>query len=522
MNYLISHSILNSAQRFPNQVAFKCGQQELTYPDLSKQMKQLAHLLQELGVEKGDRVGIYLNRSLETAIAIYGILYLGAVYVPLDPKVPIKRTQYLIDDCDIKVLIANPTQRRSLKELIKIKSSLQSIIGINQEWSVNTIPWEDVLTKNENFHPSYSILGKDLAYIMYTSGSTGNPKGIMHTHASGLAYARLTASLYEINESDIIANHAPIFFDISTLGYFTGPLVGATTVILTDAHTILPTSLSQLIEQEKITIWYSVPLALIQMLQHGVLEERNYQSLRHILYAGEACPPRYLRPLMNIFDKARFCNVYGPAEVNQCTYYFLDQVPVGDEPIPIGQVWGDTDFLVIDENEKILSLGDTGELLIRSATMMQGYWKNDQRTKQSLFERKKENDIIDVFYRTGDLVYLDENSILHFLGRKDHQVKIRGYRVELSSVEVALISHPAVSEVAVFTKEKEGEPKKIEAAVIVNESKEEISYKELVVFLKAKLPHYAIPEQIYFVDTFPRTGSGKVKRSALKKQLQID
>ncbi len=517
MIYLLPHTISNSASRFPNREAFRCGGKSLTFKEIEAKMNQLANLLHQIGIKKGDRIGIYLNRSLETAIAIYGIMQAGAIYVPLDPKVPVERTRFLINDCGIKILITNNAQRRNIQNIIESSTNLEAIIGVKEMDNVPTFSWEKLEELPTQFTLPFPVLESDVAYIIYTSGSTGDPKGIMHTHASGLAYAQLTADLYELNETDIFGNHAPIYFDISTLGYFTAPFVGGCTVIASDAHIVLPASLSQLIEKEKITVWYSVPLALIQMLQNGSLEEKNMDTLRWIFYAGEAFPPKYLRQLMELWGHAKFSNIYGPTELNQCTYYNIPNPPTGEEAIPLGKVWKNTESIVLDENEKELKSGE-GELCVRSMTMMKGYWQQPEMTEQSFYRRKNNTNTDDIFYRTGDLVRLDENNILHFLGRKDHQVKIRGYRVELGSIEAKLVSHDAVKEAVVLAIRKKEENLELEAVVILQPDIE-TSQEALTLFLKEKLPIYAIPEKITFVASFPRTGSGKVKRSALKKLL---
>ena len=513
MIYLLPHTILNSADRFPDRLAFKCGQHSLSFSQLAERINQLANLLHELKIKKGDRVGIYLNRSIETAIAIHGIMHAGAVYVPLDPKAPAHQTQFLLKDCDIKILITNSSQKKNIEKLLAHNVKLNAIIGLKKDGEIPTISWEEVDQQANTFTCPFPVLEKDLAYIMYTSGSTGNPKGIMHTHASGLSYARLSADLYQVNETDRIGNHAPIYFDISTFGYFTAPLVGAGTLIVSDAHTIFPNSLSQLLEKEKITVWYSVPLAIIQMLEKGQLTQKDLSALRWILYGGEVFPTKYLRVLMQQFPHIELSNVYGPAEVNQCTYYHFSTPPNLEESIPLGQVWNNTEKIILDENGKELKNG-TGELLIRSTTMMQGYWNQEELTQQSLYKKKTNSGIEEIFYKTGDLVKLDEDGILHFLGRKDHQIKIRGYRVELSSVENFLVMHSSVSEAVAFTKRNEDETLQINAAVILNNNNG-VTGKDLSLFLKEKLPVYAIPTSIEIVKDFPRTASGKVKRTAL-------
>ncbi|MEL6865509.1 MAG: AMP-binding protein, partial [Bacteroidota bacterium] len=200
MSYLLQHSILDSAYRFPEKEAFKCGQQSLSFAQMTERMNQLAALLYRLGVRKGDRVGIYLNRCLETAVAMYGIMRAGAIYVPLDPRAPSSRTQFLIRDCGIEVILSHPSQKRKVATILEADLSLKAIIGIEIEASLESFSWGDLAMEDVTYQPPFPILEQDPAYIIYTSGSTGQPKGIMHSHYSGLSYAKLTADLYSINE----------------------------------------------------------------------------------------------------------------------------------------------------------------------------------------------------------------------------------------------------------------------------------------------------------------------------------
>jgi len=512
--YLLPHTIFNSATKFPDKEAFKCKTKSLTFSEVAEQVSQLAALLHNIGINKSDRVGIYLNRSIETAIAIHGIMHAGAVYVPLDPKDPISRTRFLINDCGIKILVTNASQIISIQKIIQKNVLLDGIIGISEAFHIPTFSWEKLKDFPSNFLPPFPILETDVAYIIYTSGSTGNPKGIMHTHMSGLAYAKLTANLYQLTEEDRFGNHSPIYFDISTLGYFTAPYVGASTVIASDAHFIFPASLSQLIAQEKLTVWYSVPLAMIEMLNKGFLEERDMSSLRWVLFAGEPFPPKHLNALMKILSHTSFSNIYGPTETNQCTFYNISNQISNIETIPIGKVWENAEKILLDEQDNEVVSG-IGELCIRSTTLMKGYWQKPELTRQSFFLRKNNINGYDPFYRTGDLVRLDNAGILHFIGRKDRQVKIRGYRIELDAIEAMLNVNDAVSEAAAFTVKNENEVLEIEVAVILRPSMV-ISASDLMLFLREKLPIYAIPSDITIVSNFPRTGSGKLNRSALK------
>ncbi len=517
MIYSFSQIIQKSARLFPEKDAFRCGKEAVTYLDLDKKTNQLARFLLKNGVQKGDRIGIYLNRCVDTPIAIYGIMKAGGVYVPLDPGAPISRTQFLLTDCGIQHLITNTTQRRKLAEITTGKTGLQSIVGTSENLRIPTFSWDSIFQLNSE-PLSINILEHDLAYIMYTSGSTGIPKGIMHTHHSGLAYAKLAADLYKLNHKDRIGNHAPLHFDISTLGYFSAPLVGATTIIVSDAHAMMPASLASLIEQEKLTVWYSVPLALIQMLQNGIIEQRDFSTLKWILYGGEPFPLKHIRKLIEVLPQATFSNVYGPAEVNQCTYYNFKRLPEAEESVPLGQAWENTEILILDEEDNIQIEGEAGELLVRSATRMSGYWKQPELTKKKFYIKQVAEGYDQIFYRTGDLVRLRTDGNLIFLGRKDRQIKIRGYRVELDETEVYLLTHEAVQEAAVFVMEAEDE-KQIQAAVILNEDCHP-SASDIKLYLQSFLPKYAVPSRIKVVQQFPRTSTGKIDRKILKQNFE--
>ncbi len=517
---LLTDIVKQSSKKFPKQEVFRLGDCSITYACLEQKMIQLSRVLFDLKVQKGERVGIYMGRSLETAIAVYGILNAGAVFVPLDPLAPRARTCSLIKDCGIRHLISNPEQNTALEKIASNGTKLKSIIGIKKEWSLKTISWEEVFLSVNITDPNIKILEDDLAYIMYTSGTTGTPKGIMHTHYSGLSYAKLSKNLYGLNSNDRVGNHSALHFDISTFGYFSAPLAGATTIIIPEAHTKMPASLSRLIEKEALTVWYSVPVALTRLLQSGVLEQRDLCSLRWVLFGGEPFPVKHLNKLIKLWHFATFSNVYGPAEVNQCTYYHLSDVISENESVPLGRVWDKTAMIIMDEKNRYLPTNQFGELLISSATMMQGYWGKPNLTKQAFYELKLSNGSKKIFYRTGDLVTLKPNGDLIFLGRKDRQVKVKGYRVELDEIENVIMNHEKISDAAVYIVDDETYGTLIEAVVqTIREAglKEEILMKHIGMFL----PRYAIPHKIFFVQSIPRTAAGKTDYKELQNQRSL-
>ena len=517
MIYLLPDIIKNSANRFPDNVAFRYENESITFEGLLNRSNQLAFMLSELGVKRGDRVGIFLDSSLETAMSVYGIMSAGAVFVPLDTNAPPARIAFVINDCGIRHIISGKKQSRSLNKILAENVSLESVIGIDEQLPVKTVSWEEVGRLSPSQTVSVRMLEDDLAYIMYTSGTTGTPKGIMHSHRSGLAYAKLSKDLYDVGPTDILGNHSPLHFDISTMGYFTMPLAGGTTVLIPESHKLFPANLSQLMEKEGLTIWYSVPLALTQMLQRGLLNDRKMDALRWVLFGGEPFHPKHLRCLMQLWDKATFSNVYGPAEVNQCTYFHLLHLPNEEDPIPIGQVWNNTEVLIVDEKEVEVSDGEIGELLVRSATMMKGYWGKAELSQKAFFRRERFPNATEIFYRTGDLVWRNREGELMFAGRKDRQIKIRGYRVELNEIESVLISLSYITETAVYYMKNDEADSAIEAIVVLSDPGS-ASEENIKKSLAAKLPAYAVPHRIYFSDSIPRTPAGKIDYKKLKKQ----
>jgi amino acid adenylation domain-containing protein len=523
MIYLLQHAVFASAERFPNREAFVCGTDRLNYAKLSRKVRQLAQTLQNEGVKPGDRVGIYLNRCLETAVAIYGVLAAGAVYVPLNPKAPAAQTAYVIEDCDIAVLVSHPSQKRGLKALLGAGTQVQKIVGgAGPDGEVEVIDWRTVFATKADDYQAVRQLETDLAYIIYTSGSTGKPKGIMHSHASGLAFARNAAARYDLNHEDRFGNHAPIYFDISQLAYFAAPLVGGTAVIATDAETIFPASLGKLMERERLTVWYSVPLALVQLVNSGTAAPLDLTSVELIFYAGEPLAPKYARQLFDLFPGAKLGNWYGPAETNVCTCYDLPGPPQGDAPIPIGDVWHNTDRLIVGTDDAEVALGETGELLIRSTTQMLGYWKLPDRSAKAWFAREAPGNLTHRFYRTGDLVREDEAGQLHFLGRADHQVKVRGYRVELAAIERLLLANPAVREACALALPGGKDGALMLRALVILQAPGIITEKELLAYLGQELPWYAVPETIIFRGNFPRTATDKIDRPALATEIAAD
>lgn len=515
--YLLTHAIDSAAEKTPDQEAIRCSGKSLSYAQLAQRTASLASLLIEQGVKRGDRVGIFLNKSLESAVSLYGIMKAGAAYVPLDPLIPAQRAAFVIQNCGIRHLLSAETKAGQVQEILAESTGLEFVAGIQnlETPGIRLMTWEEIYQAPAS-SPSLNLTEQDLAYILYTSGSTGNPKGIMHTHRSALSFAEWAVETYGLVSTDRLSNHAPLHFDLSTFDFFAAAIAGATTVIIPEALTKFPANLSKLIQDERISVWYSVPFALIQLMERGVLENRDLSSLRWVLFAGEVFPTKHLRELMVRIPGARFSNLYGPTETNVCTYYHVNEIPPdSDETIPIGKPCANIEDLVIDADGKPLAPGEVGELVIRGGVVMKGYWGMPERNAVCFYRRTAFESFEDLFYHTGDLVQLDPNGNYRYLGRKDRQIKTRGYRVELDEVEGTFLTHSGVAEAAVYTL-PDDQGSNLIGASIVPQPGAQVDEAELVEHLKGRLPFYAIPAKIILLKEFPRTSTGKINRRELQ------
>lgn len=489
------------AARRPDAEAFRCMGEGLSYAALDRAADRLAAALGAEGVGPGDRVGILLDKSLDSAVAVYGIMRSGAAHVPLDPGAPEARLAAIAGDCGLGVIVSSAPRRRTWAPLCGAVPGLRAVMAADGSVLAR-------LAEPPGPAPKTPRDPDDPAYIIFTSGSTGIPKGILHSHRTGLSYARMAADLYGLRETDRLGNHSPLHFDMSTFDLYSGPLAGACTVIIPEMHAKLPASLGQLLEEERLSVWYSVPYAIIQLVERGGIGARDLSSLRWVIFGGEPMSPRHLAEVAAAVPSARFSNSYGPAEVNQVTFHMLDPAGIdGVSAVPLGRACPHAELLIED--------GAEGELLAATPAMMPGYWNRPERDARAFVERAGADGRMRRFYRTGDLVRRDADGILHHVGRADRQVKLRGHRVELDEVELALGSHPAVSEAAAVVA---GEPAGLAAFVTLREGAE-ASPEALRAHAAARLPGYAVPARIAVLEAFRRTTSGKIDRRSLAEGM---
>jgi amino acid adenylation domain-containing protein len=512
------HELLRaSAEERPKAPAVEDGERVISYGELDDRSGQLADLLVERGVARGDRVGLYLDKSLEAVVGIYGILKAGAAYVPFDPQAPLSRLAYIADNAGIRCLVSSTRKAASWPELVHEGAPVETVVQLDAGDAPGAGHGPEVLTVAEleersPVPPDRGLGPADLAYVLYTSGSTGTPKGVMLSHHNSFSFVDWATKELGIGPSDRLSSHAPLHFDLSVLDLYCAAQGGSTVVLVPGELSPFPVELARFIQRTQLTTWYSVPSVLSMLTLRGNLASVDLPHLRNVVFAGEVFPTKYLYRLMELVPKARFVNLYGPTETNACTWYEVPRDAEQPESIPIGRAIADTEVFAVDEEGERVEPGEVGELLVRGPTVMQGYLGDVERTAQSLVVEDEADPAARV-YRTGDLVREDENGDFLFLGRRDSQVKSRGYRIELGDVEAALYAHPSVVECAVVAVPDDVFTNTLAAHVVV---RDDTDASNLAHFCEGRLPRYMIPDSFEFRDALPKSSTGKILRTALE------
>jgi amino acid adenylation domain-containing protein len=514
---LLHHGLERIATSDSRSVAVIDGKRALSYGDLNERADLLAGLLQELGVSKGDRVGLYLDKSIESVVGIYGILKSGAAYVPLDQQAPVARLGYIAADCGIRCLLTAVELGDSWQGLVNAGAPLEHLVVLDGDevtapLSVHVTP-ASTLERYSGRATDVGTTGADLAYVLYTSGSTGEPKGVMLSHTNGLGFVRWAVEEFEVEPEDRLSSHAPFHFDLSIFDLFAASRAGAAVVLVPKETSYFPIELTRFIEKHAISIWYSVPSILNMLVVRGKIGDADLSRLRTVLFAGEVFPTKYLRRLMQQLPHTRFCNLYGPTETNVCTWYDVPSIPDSQtEPIPIGQAITGVEVSVVTDQGLRATPGEVGELFVQGPTVMQGYWGDPEKTRRSLVPDPLGTHQERPFYRTGDLVFENEAGDLELLGRRDHQIKSRGYRVELGDIESTLYAHPRVTECAIVAVPDPMITNRIKAYAVVRDG---IDRQDLVRFCALRLPRHMVPDTFVLLDALPKTSTGKIDRQAL-------
>jgi amino acid adenylation domain-containing protein len=476
--------VREQARRSPGLLAVSGPDGQMTYGELDREADALAFALAGRGVQPGDRVALWLPKSARAVATMQAALRLGAAYVPIDPLGPVARTVRVVRDCAPRAVVTTADWAMKLREH-----------GVTA-----AVPYPEGLERVRPLPDPGGDPG-DLAYILYTSGSTGTPKGVCLSHRNALAFVDWAVAEIGACPADRFANHAPFHFDISVLDIYAAFRVGASVHLIPTEMSLAPALLVDYMLQHQVTVWYSVPSALVLMARDGGMLEvpPSDLSLRILLYAGEPFPIKYLRSLRNYLP-VRILNLYGPTETNVCTSYEVTSIPADQVcSVPIGRACSGDRVWALRDDGVPAGPGEEGELVVDGPTVMLGYWGRPPQDGRP--------------FRTGDRVVLLESGDYQYLGRRDGMIKVRGYRVEIGEIEATLQAHPDIADVAVVLAGTGMDAKIVAYVVMVGTSTPDLL--ELKRHCAAALPRHMIIDGVRHVTELPRTGTGKLDRRAV-------
>jgi len=526
---LLQHGVTAQARRRPDAVALVFNDTRMTYRALEEASNRLAQFLRAAGCEHGDRVGFLMPKQPLAVVAMLGALKAGAIYVALDPGGPQARLARVLEVSDCRFILTAGQVAPLLAET-QATAALQRrpLIG----W-LDDAPWPGIdapdfdlqdlaaYSATEPFLPppeNHAGPDADVALLLFTSGSTGLPKGVMVTHRSIEAFLRWAMRYFEIDATDRVSQHPPLQFDISTLDIYATLWAGGQVHLVPSQLNLLPHKLAQFIREGELTQWFSVPSMLNLMANFDVVRQGDFPALRRVLFAGEVLPTPTLIYWMRRLPHVQFTNLYGPTETTiSSSYYTVPHCPESEqEPIPIGTACAGEDLLILDEKLQPVASGTTGELYIGGVGVSPGYWRDPERTRAVFMADPRGGDPQQRIYKTGDLVRSDENGLIHFLGRADMQIKSRGYRIELGEIEAALHSLPDLRESAVVAIQSEGFEGWQICCAYVPAPERTAAPESVRKALATLVPTYMLPARWLRYDALPKNPNGKIDRSLLK------
>ena len=486
----------------------------LTYQELDRAADRVATRLARWGIGRGDRVGLFLPKSIESVTAIHAILRSGAAYVPVDATAPVGRGAAILASASVSAIIVSAESVGPLRELWpqdRLRPRL-IVVGAAPIGSDDSL-WEEVLHDDAPTPLPPPCVASDLAYILFTSGSTGTPKGVMLSHENAFTFLDWCERSFLLTDQDRFASHAPFHFDLSIFDLYASARRGATLLLISESTGKDPVRLAAFIAEKRVDVWYSAPSILAWMSRLEAVHYPEYPAPRLVLFAGEVFPIGALRQLRQAWHHSEMWNLYGPTETNVCTAQAIPLEIPDDRstPFPIGQVCPPLEAKIVDELGRDVSEGTTGELWISGSGVCLGYFGRPDLTEPAFVV----DDVGKRWYRTGDLAVDDGSGTFCFHGRRDRMVKKRGYRIELGEVESALDSHEGVAKAAVVARADDEAGVTLEAFIALkpNAKRSSIAIKRHCV---SRLPSYMIPDTITFLTDMPMTSTDKVDYQRLK------
>lgn len=500
MTRLVTDYLDESAKKFPDKIAFADKKREITFKNLQNESHKIALSIIDKGIFKRPVV-IYLDKSVECIASFMGVAYSGNFYTPVDTKMPISRIEKIVDTLQPAIIITDAKHQEEAGELA---------------CTAEVVLYEEMIKQVINIEKINKIVEKiidtDVLYVLFTSGSTGMPKGVVIPQRAVIDYTEWVTDTFKIDETHILGNQAPFYFDNSVLDIYQTLKNAALMYIIPENLFAFPIKLLEYMNEKQINIIFWVPSALCLVANLKALDKVNLKYLHKILFCGEVMPNRQLNMWRNQFKEALFANLYGPTEITDvCTSFVINRTFMDDEILPIGIPCKNTDIIVINEENKLVKVGEIGELCVRGTSLSYGYYNNPKKTAEAFVQNPLNTAYPERIYRTGDLVKYNDYGELIYVSRKDFQIKHMGHRIELGEIETAV---SALNGVDVNCCLYDTNKSKIVLFYTGN-----LDEKVIIKELKKVLPEYMIPNKKIRLENMPINLNGKIDRVKLKELL---
>ena len=492
------HDYLKSSEK----IALVCGGHRLTYREIDQRSNALANSLVAGGVERGDRVLVFADNTVETVIAFWAVLKANAVVSIVNPLTKSDKLAYLLKDCRPTAFITDKRLERIYRDPVQACPHLKQVI-------VSSTPgWDEALKGDHAAPPARRAIDIDLAAIIYTSGSTGDPKGVMLTHRNMLAACASISTYLEIKDDEVILDVLPLAFDYGLYQMIMAFAAGARLVL--ERSFAYPAQVLKVMAAERVTGFPGVPTIFAQLGEFKSLRDYDLSSIRYVTNTAAALPEKHIRMLSELFPGARIYSMYGLTECKRCSY--LPPHDLHRKPGSVGIAIPNTELWIIDEDGERVGPGVVGQLVIRGATVMKGYWEKPEATARKLKPGPLPGELV---LHTGDYCKLDEEGYLYFVGRMDDVIKSRGEKVAPKEVELVLMNIPGVREAAVI-----GVPDPLLGhavkAFIVLETGADLGERQIQKECQGRLENFMVPKYIVTVPSLPSTDTGKIRKIDLQ------
>jgi acyl-CoA ligase (AMP-forming) (exosortase A-associated) len=509
-----------SAQQFPEKTALVCGEQRLSFAQIEEACNRLAHGLIAMGVRRGDRVAVYLDNTVEAVVSIFAILKAGAVFMCVNPTTKAEKLTYILNNSGARVLITQSQKVKSVQACRENMSDLEAVLvagqGVEQVAPApeRVVAWETLMAEHSERvqPPAKHSIDIDMAALIYTSGSTGNPKGVVMTHLNMVAAATSITTYLENTPDDIILNVLPLSFDYGLYQILMGFKCGGTVVL--ERSFTYPHAVLQRLMAERATGFPLVPTMAAILLQMDLTPYR-FPCLRYITNTGAALPTHHIMKLRELFPQTKVYSMFGLTECKRVSYLPPEQLD--SRPTSVGKAMPNVEVYIVNAQGQRLPPGEVGELVVRGANVMQGYWRLPEETARMLKPGPVPGEQV---LHTGDLFRMDAEGYLYWIGRQDDIIKSRGEKVSPKEVENVLYGLEGVAMAAVIGVPDTVLGQAIKAMITLKEGVH-LTQNDVLRHCARHLEDFMVPTLVEFCDTMPKTTTGKIDKRELAARQRL-